>query len=141
MSLKENLKMLRKAKGLKQTDLAKIINKQPLTISRYENGLISPPFDILEKLANFYNLTTADLMLDVTYDKNKKYSFEKLKEILQEKYTIEKNKNIDFYFIKVKEIYNVLKNESFNEKEKILNMALYNLKFFKNEKEGIKNAD
>ena len=87
MSLKENLKMLRKAKGLKQAELSKIIDKQPLTISRYENGQISPPLPILEKLSELYGISTRNMMLDVQYENKKKYSLEEIKELLQEKPT------------------------------------------------------
>ena len=92
MSIKENLKMLRKAKGLKQTDLAKIIDKQPLTISRYETGQISPPLSVLEKLAELYGVTTQNLMLDIEYSKDKKYTLEEIKEMLQEKPKVQRHK-------------------------------------------------
>lgn len=78
MALKENLKALRKAKALKQIDLAKLINKTPLTVGRYENGQVSPPLSVLEELAKIYGVSVKDLSLDVAYEK-KKYTIEEIK--------------------------------------------------------------
>lgn len=78
MALKENLKALRKAKALKQIDLAELINKTPLTVGRYENGQVSPPLSVLEELAKIYGVSVKDLSLDVAYEK-KKYTIEEIK--------------------------------------------------------------
>lgn len=81
MGLKENLKMLRKAKGLKQSDVAEILGKKTLTIGRYETGVISPPIPVLEKLSEFYGLHTDFLVSDLPYVKGKKYSLQEIYEL------------------------------------------------------------
>ena len=45
------LKKYRKTKGLKQTDLAKIIGVHPIQISAYENGKTNPKPETITALA------------------------------------------------------------------------------------------
>lgn len=46
-----NLKLERLNKGLKQSDLAKMMDKVPQTISNWENGIIVPSYKELKKLS------------------------------------------------------------------------------------------
>lgn len=46
-----NLKLERLNKGFKQSDLAKMMNKVPQTISNWENGIITPSYKELKKLS------------------------------------------------------------------------------------------
>jgi len=62
MFKEERLKELRKEKGLKQQDLADKINVSKSSIGMYEVGKRIPPSDILEKLADFFEVTTDYLM-------------------------------------------------------------------------------
>lgn len=91
MGLKENLKMLRKAKGLKQSELAEILNKKTLTIGRYETGVINPPLPVLKELSEFYGLHTDYLTEEIPYEKGRKYSVQEIRELaaktLMEKFT------------------------------------------------------
>lgn len=89
MGIKENLKMLRKAKNLKQTEVGKMINKKPLTIGRYENGTIAPSFAVLEELAKIYDVSVNDILTDVEYVMDRKYTIEEIK------YKFEKMKKIE----------------------------------------------
>lgn len=50
MGFKENLKMLRKSKGVTQEEFGKLINKSKLTIIRYENGETFPSFETLKEI-------------------------------------------------------------------------------------------
>ena len=81
MGLKENLKMLRKAKGLKQSELAEILNKRTLTVGRYETGIINPPLQVLEELAELYGLHTDYFSLEIPYEKGKKYTLQEIREL------------------------------------------------------------
>ena len=70
-----NLKLIRRAKGLSQKDLA---NKTGLTIriiSYYENEATSPPIDKIEIIAKALGVTVADLLNDKV-TKNIKTSFD-----------------------------------------------------------------
>lgn len=63
MGFKENLKKYRKLHNLTQKKLADKIGKKPLTISRYENGEIFPPVEVIEKIANIFNMPVEKLVL------------------------------------------------------------------------------
>ncbi len=62
MFREERLKELRKEKGLKQQDLADEISVSKSTIGMYEVGKRIPPSDVLEKIADFFEVTTDYLM-------------------------------------------------------------------------------
>ena len=57
-----NLKQLRKEKGLGQVEIAKLLGIGQSSYSRYESGLTNIPTDILTKLADILN-TTTDIIL------------------------------------------------------------------------------
>jgi len=65
----ERLSNLRHEKNLTLDDLANKIGTTKSTISRYENGMRQPKQDILEALANYFEVTT-DYLLGRT---NQKY--------------------------------------------------------------------
>lgn len=53
----EKIKYLRERKGLKQEDVAKILETSQQQYSRYENGT-EMPYSLLVKLAKYYKVTT-----------------------------------------------------------------------------------
>lgn len=69
MFREDRLKELRKEKGLKQQELADEINVSKSAIGMYELGKRLPPSDVLEKLADFFGVTS-DYLLGRT---NQKY--------------------------------------------------------------------
>ena len=77
------LKQRRKEKGLKQSELAKLCDISPITISRYENNVFIPKLEHLEKIAAA--LGCSPYAFDVTFenfktdDKEKKFVNELLK--------------------------------------------------------------
>lgn len=64
----ENLKLLRKQRNLTQSELGSYMGLSKAVISKYENGLGCPPFDVLIKFADFFGVTT-DYLLGVAKDK------------------------------------------------------------------------
>ena len=58
------LKELRKARNLKQIEVADFLSCSQGVYSRYENSDREPPFDIIVKLADFYGVTV-DYLMDV----------------------------------------------------------------------------
>lgn len=56
------LKELRKARKLKQTEIAEMLSCSQGVYSRYESGEREPPFDIIKKLAEIYGVTIDYLM-------------------------------------------------------------------------------
>ena len=59
---------LREDKNLTQADIAKTLNVNQTTQSRYERGDINIPLDILIKMALFFN-TSIDYILNLTNEK------------------------------------------------------------------------
>ena len=64
----ENLKALRKQRNLTQADLGVHIGLSKAVISKYENGLGYPTFDILIRFSKFFGVTT-DYLLGVAQSK------------------------------------------------------------------------
>ena len=56
MNFKTRLKQLRNERKINQRELAKYLNVAPSTISMYENGQREPNFEVLEVLADFFNV-------------------------------------------------------------------------------------
>ncbi|MDL2248744.1 helix-turn-helix domain-containing protein [Tyzzerella sp. OttesenSCG-928-J15] len=63
----QRLKELRKARNVKQTDVAEYLGVQPRTIRFYESGTNEPSFELVVKLADFYDVST-DYLLGRTDD-------------------------------------------------------------------------
>ena len=60
--LSENLKNLRKAKGITQEELAIRLNVVRQTISKWEKGLSVPDADTLIKLANYFEVSVSEIL-------------------------------------------------------------------------------
>lgn len=56
MNFKTRLKQLRNERKINQRELAKYLKVAPSTISMYENGQREPNFEVLEALADFFNV-------------------------------------------------------------------------------------
>lgn len=67
-SFGENLKKLRKGRGMTQSELGGKIGLSKAVISKYETGLGYPSFDVLIRIAKFFGVTT-DYLLGVSGDK------------------------------------------------------------------------
>lgn len=63
----EKLKELRTNKKLSQKDLSKILNVSNTIISSYELSLRMPSYDILVKIARYFNVST-DYLLGIKND-------------------------------------------------------------------------
>ncbi|MGJ0846909.1 Helix-turn-helix [Tissierella praeacuta DSM 18095] len=67
--MKEILKHLRQEREITQRELAKKLNISPSTIAMYETGQRKPDSDMLENIANFFNVSV-DYLLGRTDIKN-----------------------------------------------------------------------
>lgn len=73
MNIHEKLKLLRKERGLTQSDVGAAIGQERSTIACYETGKRTPDVETLEKLALFFkvtldyfsNKTEADTMIEL----------------------------------------------------------------------------
>lgn len=72
MDFKDRLKELRKSVGLTQKELGEKFGLVKQTISSYENGNSTPDNELLSKIADFFDVTTDNLLgRDVTPPKKK----------------------------------------------------------------------
>ncbi|MCF8002418.1 MAG: helix-turn-helix domain-containing protein [Halanaerobiales bacterium] len=62
MTFSKRLKYLRKESDLYQKELAEKIGVSRTTITQYENGAREPNYEILKKLANFFEVSTDYLL-------------------------------------------------------------------------------
>lgn len=60
----------RKRKGMKQDDVAKILNIDRSTVAKWENGITYPRPPMLTKLAKTLNVTEGDIIEAITTAKN-----------------------------------------------------------------------
>lgn len=58
----ENLKNLRKSKGMSQAALAKLLGVDQRTVSAWENGICEPSFVLLAKLCEIFEETYDSLL-------------------------------------------------------------------------------
>jgi transcriptional regulator with XRE-family HTH domain len=65
----KTLKRLRENKELKQEELAKIFNVERSTLGKWENDSSKPDYSKLNKIADYFNVTT-DYLLGRTDDPN-----------------------------------------------------------------------
>ena len=143
MGFKENLKMLRKSKGMTQEEFGKLINKTLLTVSRYESGTIFPTQNTLKEICRVFNITIPQIITDIKFQ-DRKYTFDEIirtlhsashiKSIIQsDKEILEHSKKNKFWTEKHKEIEKEL-NYILKEAEK---KDFY--EFFKNKNDVEKN--
>ena len=57
MNVYERIRALREDKDLSQSDIAKMLNISQSTYSRYENGNLDIPTEILISLSKYYNVS------------------------------------------------------------------------------------
>ena len=62
MLLNENIRLLRESFGLSQVDLAKKLNVSKQCISNWENDNVQPSIEMLEKLSDYFKVTTDYLL-------------------------------------------------------------------------------
>ena len=66
-SLNENIKLLRTQKGLNQVEFAKCLSVTKQCVSNWENDNVLPSIEMLERLADFFGVST-DFLLGRTQD-------------------------------------------------------------------------
>lgn len=61
VSIGENIKRLRKLKGITQEELSDVLHISYQAISKWENGLAQPDISILPTVANYFGVTIDEL--------------------------------------------------------------------------------
>lgn len=59
--MKNNIKELRKAKGLRQEDLAEVLNVTRQTIIAIENNKYDPTLELAMKISAFFGISVNDI--------------------------------------------------------------------------------
>ena len=60
----ENIREMRKARGITQTELAQSLSVTPQSVSRWETGQAYPDVVLLPRIAKYFDVTLDELMLD-----------------------------------------------------------------------------
>lgn len=66
--MKNRLEELRKARGLRQEELADILEVSRQTIGSLENGRYNPSIQLAFKIARYFNLRIEDIFIDTEDD-------------------------------------------------------------------------
>jgi HTH-type transcriptional regulator, competence development regulator len=82
--LKNKLIELRKAKKLRQEDIAKILGIARTTYAMYEQGNRQPDFDTLNKIADYFDVTIDHLLGREDKVKTKEDSLEEVNKLVKE---------------------------------------------------------
>ncbi|MHC1757727.1 MAG: helix-turn-helix transcriptional regulator [Methanosarcina sp.] len=61
--MKNRLEILRKQKGIKQEELAKVLEVSRQTIGSLENGRYNPSIILAFKIARYFNTTIEDIFI------------------------------------------------------------------------------
>ena len=69
MSIGENIRTYRRNKGLSQKELAEKLELSEITIRRYEKDLHIPSIETLNKMADIFNTTVNQILMDETRKK------------------------------------------------------------------------
>lgn len=69
------LKSLREAKGMKQSELGKLLNVQDAAISKYESGKVPLTGETLLKLSKIFNVSTDYLLGNSDYDEDSEWRY------------------------------------------------------------------
>lgn len=99
MTLGERIKLERKKKGITQKQLAEKINKGFSTVQKYEIDVITPPLDMIQKIADALEISVMDLMPDTdkatVFKQKQKKNGKKIDEMNLEELT-EGTETLDF---------------------------------------------
>lgn len=68
MTIGENLKRIRKEKGITQEQLAKMLDLSVMSIRRFESGAVEPKLKMINKIAEALGVKSSDLLLDVAFE-------------------------------------------------------------------------
>jgi transcriptional regulator with XRE-family HTH domain len=68
MAFKDNFKRLRQEKNVAQKDLASFFSVAQTTISKWETGERTPSYEMLSKIADYFQVSTDYLLADTPTD-------------------------------------------------------------------------
>lgn len=139
MSIGQNIKRLRKRKGLSQKQLANEVGLSEITIRRYERAINNPTTEVVEKIARVLGVSFSELVKEEIKDKKiKPFSPETLYK--GEKHTRELQ--VELYFLhKNKRKYENIDNLSEGLSDEVLTYILLLEKIIKKTEEYYKHIE
>ena len=63
-NISKNISKLRTERNMTQPELAKRLNYSDKSVSKWENGISTPPIDVLKEIADIFEVTLDDLVRD-----------------------------------------------------------------------------
>lgn len=88
MKFKSNLQRLRESRGLSQRELGEVLGVSTSTIGNYEAGLREPNFEMLENMADFFNVPIGTLLGDARASRMLMY-YDRLSKLIEKAYNLD----------------------------------------------------
>lgn len=88
MKFKTNLQRLREDRGLSQRELGHALGVSTSTIGNYETGYREPNFEMLEKMADFFNVPIGTLLGDERASRLLMY-YDRLSDLIDKMYLLD----------------------------------------------------
>lgn len=120
-SLNKKLKYLRKNRGLTQVDLSNYLNMSRQGYAHYENGIRIPNYQVLNRLAKFYQISVDDLTDNKELPLEIMHLYETSPYHIKKEYNYEKSsKNISIMVNqREKELINMFRKLNTQDKNKL----------------------
>ncbi len=120
-SLNKKLKYLRKNRGLTQVDLSNYLNMSRQGYAHYENGIRIPNYQVLDRLAKFYQISVDDLTDNKELPLEIMHLYETSPYHIKKEYNYEKSsKNISIMVNqREKELINMFRKLNTQDKNKL----------------------
>ncbi len=61
-NISQKIKLLRKSKGIKQNELAKLLDVNPSLVSKYESSSVLPSLPVFKKLTEIFDVSPSTLL-------------------------------------------------------------------------------
>lgn len=88
LKFKSNLQILRERQGLSQRELGNILGVSTSTIGNYEQGIREPNFEMLEKMADYFNVPIGTLLGDARASRLLMY-YDRLSGLIEKAYRLD----------------------------------------------------
>lgn len=129
-NITKNLRYLRKSKKLTQFELAEKLEIKRSLIGAYEEGRADPKYDLLTKMAKFYNVTIDDLINEEINEEWVPKAKGNSRSVRILSITVDKDENENIELVPVKASAGYL--TGYGDPEYISQLPKFNLPMFKN---------
>lgn len=127
-NLAENLKYLRRKKGLTQQQLADLMGIKRSVVGAYEETRAEPKYDLLKKMANYFEMTMDEIAHDIINDKWKPKSKGDKSSVRVLAITVDKEERENIELVPVKASAGYL--NGYSDPEYVSELPKFNLPMF-----------